>query len=136
MSQQNVEIARRAIEAASHNPTPDFATMNELYDPAHEFISIADSLEGDRHIGALGYRDWLAGVRDVMAWESNVETIEAVDSERVIAVALMRAKGISSGIALGDQRIACVMTLRDGMVVRTVVYPSREDALHATELIE
>jgi hypothetical protein len=80
-----VGLARRAIEAALHTPKPDFATMNELYHPEHEFISLIDALEGDRHIGGRGYRDWLVGAGEAVAWESSLEAIKEVDDERVVA---------------------------------------------------
>lgn len=119
MSQENVDLARRAIEAALRTPKPDFATMNELMHPEHEFISLIDALEGDRHIGGRGYRDWFLGVRKVVAWESSLEAIREVDDERVVAVMRMQARGVSSGVPLPEQRNACVMTIRDSKVVRT-----------------
>ena len=135
MSQENVGLARRAIEAALHTPKPDFATMNELYHPEHEFISLVDALEGDRHIGGRGYRDWLVGAGEAVAWESSLEAIREVDDERVVAVMRMRGEGVSSGVPW-EQPHACLMTIRDGKVVRTLVYPSFEDALKAVGLAE
>ena len=35
MSLENVEIVRRAMEAANRRPKPDFATVNDLYHPDH-----------------------------------------------------------------------------------------------------
>jgi hypothetical protein len=48
MSHENVEIVRRAIEAviqtpieaAIQTPTPDFATINALFHPDHELVSL------------------------------------------------------------------------------------------------
>jgi ketosteroid isomerase-like protein len=136
MPQENVDLARRAIEATLHTPKPDVATMNELFHPEHEFISLIDALEGDRHVGGRGYRDWLVAVGEVVAWESSLEAIREVDDERVVAVMRMRAEGVSSGVPLREQPHACVMTIRDSKVVRTVVYPSPEDALKAVGLAE
>jgi hypothetical protein len=36
MSQANVEIVRRGIEAVNRKPKPDWATINEAYHPDHE----------------------------------------------------------------------------------------------------
>jgi ketosteroid isomerase-like protein len=135
MSQENVNLARRAIEAALHIPKPDFATMNELYHPEHEFISLVDALEGDRHIGGRGYRDWLVGAGEAVAWKSSLESIEEVDDERVVAVMRMRVEGVSSGVPW-EQPHACLMTIRDGKIARTVVYSSFADALTAVGLTE
>jgi len=36
MSQENVEIVRRAFEAATRKPAPDLETLSELAHPDHE----------------------------------------------------------------------------------------------------
>jgi len=133
MSQENVELVRRAIEATLPTSEPDVAAMNELFHPEHEFISLVDALEGDRHIGGRGYRAWLDGARQVVAWESTLEAVKEVDGERVLAVMRMRAEGVSSGVPW-EQPYACLLTVRDGKIVQTVVYPSAEEALKAVGL--
>jgi len=58
MSQENVEIVRRGIEAASRRPKPDFATIDDLFHPDHEFVSLASAFEGGSYHGARDYHDW------------------------------------------------------------------------------
>jgi len=50
MSQANVEIVRRAYEAVIRKPKPDFATINDLYHPDHELISLISLPEGGSHL--------------------------------------------------------------------------------------
>jgi hypothetical protein len=69
VSQENVEIVRRAVAAALRRPKPDFATMNELYHPDHELVSRADAFEGGSHRGMRGYRDWMRGVEETVPVE-------------------------------------------------------------------
>ena len=46
MSQENVEIVRRAFEAICRKPKPDFETMNALYHPDHAFVPLVHRIEG------------------------------------------------------------------------------------------
>jgi ketosteroid isomerase-like protein len=55
--------------------------------------------------------------------------------ERVVVVLSMRAKGLSSGVAL-ERRDAMVFQLRDGKTMRLVYYNSRKQALEAVGLTE
>ena len=137
MSRENVEIVRRGIEAAIRMPKPDFATLNALYHPDHEFVSVVDStLEGGVHHGMSGYRDWLLGVEETVQSRSRLERVTEIDEERVLAIAPTRHKGRSSGVALDEERMACIVTVRDGKIIRTEVYPSAEQALTAVRLTE
>jgi hypothetical protein len=47
MSQENVEIARRACEAAWRRPQPDFDTLNALAHPDHEMFTVQSLVEGE-----------------------------------------------------------------------------------------
>jgi ketosteroid isomerase-like protein len=135
MSPANVEIVRRGIEAAIRRPEPDFATMNALYHPDHEFISVVNStLEGGSHRGMSGYREWLLGVEETVQSRSRLEQVTEIDEERVLAIAPTRHEGRSSGVALAEEPMAAVVTVRDGRIIRTEVYSSPEDALEAAGL--
>ena len=80
MSQENVEIVRRAFEAAIRRPRPDFDTVNALFHPEHEYVSrIELGLEGGSARGGRGYRDWLTTAAETMTWES---TLEGVTGDR------------------------------------------------------
>jgi ketosteroid isomerase-like protein len=134
MSQGNVEIVRRGIEAVFRRPKPDWATVNDLFHPGHEFISYLDALEGGKHVGAQGYRDWLLSTEDAVEWTQRLEQVKEIDRERVLAIAPTRVRAKSSGIALQEQRLGWIMTVRGGKIVRTEAYGSPEEALKAVEV--
>ncbi|TML00262.1 MAG: hypothetical protein E6G34_01875 [Actinobacteria bacterium] len=127
-----MEIVRRGIEAAIRRPKPDFATMSDLFDPDHEFVSLVDStLEGGSHRGMDGYRDWLRGVEATVQSRTRLEQVKEIDEERVLAITPTRHRGRSSGVALHEERMAAVVTVREGKIIRTEVYRSPEEALRA-----
>ena len=114
MSPENVEIARRGIEAVNRKPEPDWATINEVYHADHEFISALDALEAEKHRGARGYRDWLLNTQDTIETESRLEQITEIDKDRVLAIIPTSIRGKSSGVALKEERWASIATVRGG----------------------
>jgi ketosteroid isomerase-like protein len=135
MSRENVEVVREGLEAAFRRPKPDFAKMNALFDPAHELVSRRDVLEGGSQRGARAYRAWLQDTEDTLPWESRLEEVTDIDGDRVLAVTPTRNTGTSSGVVV-NQRLAMVVTVGGGRIVRTEVFSSREEALKAVGLAE
>ena len=68
MWEAHVEIARRAIESARRKPKPDFDTLNSLFHPDHEFISLIRFRRGKSLRGTDGFREWLTDWDE--AWAS------------------------------------------------------------------
>lgn len=134
-SRENVEIVRQGIEAAIRRPEPDVSALTRLFHPDHEFISVVDSqLESRVRRGLRGYREWLQGVEETVQSRSTLEQVIEIDDERVLAITPTRHSGRSSGVVLEEERMACVVTVRDGKIVRTEVYSSPEAALKAVGL--
>ena len=126
-----VEIARRAYEAGTRRPKPDFATVNALYDPDHELVTPLSRLEGTIYKGAAGFREWLGSRPE--DWESltfRVDDARAIDAERVLLVATFTGRGRRGGVEV-EQEQGLVVTVRDGRVVRTDAYNSVEEAISA-----
>src|SRR5437763_16481719 len=98
MSQENVEIVQRAMEAAFRMPKPDFATINDLCHPEHELVSRREALEGGSRRGAHGYRDWLLDSEETMQPESRLESVTEIDKDRVLAITPSRNRGKASGV--------------------------------------
>ena len=136
MSEENVEIVRRGMEAATRRPKPDFATVNDLYHPDHEFISRQDALEGGVHRGARGYRDWRLNVEETVPWEGSVDSVTEIDADRVLTITRTSFRGKSSGVQLPEEREASIVTVRGGKVIRTENYRSPEEALEIAGLVE
>jgi ketosteroid isomerase-like protein len=131
-----VEIVRRGVEAVIRKPKPDFATINELYHPDHEFISILEAtVEGGSRSGARGYPDWLMG-QDAINAEQRLEQVIEIDTDRVLAILPTSIQGKSSGITFNEERWACIATVRGGKIVRSEVYASPKEALEAVGLEE
>ena len=136
MSRENVEVVRRAIEAVTRRPKPDFATVNELYDPDHEYVSRIEALEGGARRGARGYREWLADAEEAFDWESRLERVTQIDETRVLAVTPTRIRGKHSGVVVEDRELACLVTLRAGKIIRSELFLSPAEALEAVGLSE
>ena len=136
VSEKNVEIAQRAYEAATRRPKPDFATVNALYHPNHEFVSFASRVEGRSFVGAPGFREVLESYADTFeSWEVGVEQIRDIDAERVLILAVVRGMGRRGGVEF-EQRFGHLVTVRGGKVVRTELCDSPEEALEVAGLSE
>jgi ketosteroid isomerase-like protein len=136
MSQENVEIVRRAYSAGFRRPKPDYGTVNELFDPDHELLSFISSVEGRRFRGALGFREWLSDMDQAWeSWEAKWERTTDVDEERVLAVMEVKTHSRMAGIPL-KRDIFFISTVREGQVVRTESYPGLAEAIEAAGLSE
>jgi ketosteroid isomerase-like protein len=128
MSQENVEIVRAM--AAAYN-RGDLDAMLEAYDPAVEFVTL---LQGTRH-GKNGLRRIYDENRETLSGY-RLDPDEVIDAgDKVVVVARMGGAGRVSEIGLGD-RIAFVVTFRNGLVVRQETFPSKDAALEAAGLSE
>jgi ketosteroid isomerase-like protein len=131
MSPQNLELVRRAFEAMTRSPKPDFATVNALYHPEHEFVSIPSRLNGASQRGARGAREWLTALGETwQSYEWDLEEVSELDDYRVLLVAVMKARTRHAGLPL-EQRLWCVVTVREGKLTRTETHLSRQEALNA-----
>jgi ketosteroid isomerase-like protein len=110
--------------------------MRDLFHPDHELISRADAFEGGSHRGMRGYRAWLQGVEETIQSRPRLEEVRAIDGERVLAITPTRHVGKSSGVVFEEERVACIVTVRDGKIVRTEIYRSSAEALTAAGLEE
>ena len=131
MSRENVDIARRALQASNRTPRPDFDTVNALYHPDHVLVAAISDVEGRSYRGAEGFRDYLHEMNE--AWgarEARVERVEEIDADRVLAVGVFSGRSQRARVPQ-EAPFANVMTIREGKVVRTENYGSVEKALEA-----
>ncbi len=130
MSQENVEIVRRAFAYEIHG-VGDRAEAEAIFDPD---VVINPTEEGPSH-GLDAIRDNIEQWKD--AWEElEVTTEEFIDAgDRVLVTAHHRGRGRGSGIEV-DTRFYLVYSLRNGKVVRSDEYADRADALNAAGLPE
>jgi ketosteroid isomerase-like protein len=137
MSQENVQIARRACEAAWRRPKPDFDTLNALAHPDHEMFTVQSLVEGGGYHGAQGFREWLASWTEMFGedWESIVEEVSASNDQQVLVTGRIKVRGSRGGVPV-DQRFWVVMSVRDGKVARSTVHTNEAEALEAAGLSE
>jgi ketosteroid isomerase-like protein len=127
VSQENVEVVRRAWEASIRH---DNEAVFRLYDPE---VEVHDAFYDRAYRGLDGVREWFRDLVSTFdAMESEVEEwIDAGDD--VVAVLRWRGRGKRSGVPV-EQRQAHVWTLRDDKLWRLWVYASKAEALKAVGL--
>jgi ketosteroid isomerase-like protein len=131
MSQENVEIVRRFIEARNAH---DRAAMASYLHEDAVFHSAVTDVVGETFHG----RDRIIGVFD--QWEEDwsdlrweVDEYIDVDDHRVVTLHRVIATGRASGIET-VRELGGVIDIRDGLVVRQWIYLDRNEALEAAGL--
>jgi ketosteroid isomerase-like protein len=129
MSQENVEIVRRSIEAFQHDEEALLATV----DPAIVWYPIEEG-----HIPSRGHE---AAVRVRRSWLENweghqIDVEEMKDgADSVVACLHLTGRGVRSGVEV-DLRVYQHFKLRDGKIVYVYEYAERGEALEAAGLSE
>jgi ketosteroid isomerase-like protein len=128
VSQENVEAARRCIEAYCRSD----------YDEASAYLAPDVVWEVGQELPARGP----AAVRDVWRrWDAEWEELETVAEEfidagdQLVVAVRYRGRGRVSGVEVHDKLFE-VHTLRDGRCIRKIEFPTRSEALAAVGLSE
>jgi ketosteroid isomerase-like protein len=130
MSQENLEIVRRLLEACNRR---DFEAMLETGDSEIEIVTLMTGT----YRGHAGWRQLVEEMADeVSGFQFFPEDLIDVGQDSVVAVTRWVGTGSTSGIAVPDTTIGLVYTLRDGLVVRQESFRNRADALKAVGLEE
>ena len=132
MSQENVEVVRRALTALDRR---DVEAYLEVASPQIELITFASPLQGQGPItGHEGIRDYFHELWSYSeASQLQVEEIRAVE-ERVLAFFVITAiaqQGIQTSV-----RAAGVYDFEHGKIRRAHVFSDRTEALEAVGLSE
>jgi ketosteroid isomerase-like protein len=128
VSRENVELVRQALEAAFHKPKPEFETVNTLFDPEHELISMLSQIEGRSFRGAAGFREWMAFMDEGFGqWEASLESVEDLSDDRVLLISVVSAQSRMGEVPI-EQRLGFVVTVRNGKVARTEGFSSADEA--------
>jgi ketosteroid isomerase-like protein len=133
MSQENVEIVRRAFEASAEG---DVSVWFQAADPDIRVHPRSDEPDAaDEYRGLDGLMDYL------MNWYGNwddyeVDPIEIIDAgKHVLVVARERGRVESTGVEV-EEDFNHSFVLRDGKVVEWHMYNSHAEALAAVGLSE
>jgi ketosteroid isomerase-like protein len=131
MSQENVEIVLRLIEAFQHD---EEEAMLSMVDPAIEWYPIGEGHSLSRgHEAAIRVRrrSWLE------VWEGRRIDVEEVKdgADGVVACLHLTGRGKLSGVEV-DLRVYMHYKLRDGKIAYVYEYADRAEALEAAGLRE
>jgi ketosteroid isomerase-like protein len=131
MSQENVEIVRRAFEAFTREGP---AAVVDFWDPEIELWLPSGMIQaGGTYRGHTAVLEWMKEWAE--AWDEidykPEEFTEAGDS--VLVSVLYDGRGKGSGVRV-EGRFWYLITLRNGKTVRWELYPERTQALEAAGL--
>jgi ketosteroid isomerase-like protein len=133
MSQENVQIVRRAVDAFNAH---DLEGWLSFYGPEFEFVDHGGALAEERASGTEAVRRLVEGWFDAFPdFRASVE--EFIDAgDRVVSVTTWQGTGAASGLSY-YQQAAEVMTVRDGKIVHAELgFADRDEALEAAGLSE
>jgi len=133
MSQENVEVVRRAFEALGREDWVALAEFIADDCEVHDFdIPDADVV----YRGPDGLLDWLAHWDTAWeTWSPRDLNFRQVGDDRVLALFRMVAKGRGSGIEI-NREDAIAYTLHGGKITRVEYYNDQQQALEAAGLSE
>ena len=121
MSQENLEIVRRAYEVLNAGGTIDdlMEGMRPLLDPEAEWVNPPEALEVGTRAGLGGWRVALGNIR--AGWGENVrlEVQELVEGgDAVFTTGKAHVSGTSSGVEAVGPTWAAIWTVTDGRIRR------------------
>ena len=134
MSQENVELVRRAFDAFNRRDAD--ALLSCFHADAEWRPAFAPGgMEGRTYVGHDGILKWLAEVSE--SWEKfELRDFNARPAgARVVVLGHIHARGRASGVEI-DQGLGQVWEIEQGKAVRTTAYASQAEALEAAGLSE
>ncbi len=136
MSQENVEIVKRANEFLERRDWPGIAAA-DLVDPNVELHGSVGGLEEGRVLRGFGEITQAFDTEDRDVWEEHrIEPREFIDAgDRVVILHREYQRGKGSGVEIVIDT-ASIHDLRDGRIVRMQGYVNPAEALAAVGLSE
>lgn len=126
MSEQNVELIRRIVEAFNAR---DIDAYIALCDPNIEWHSTFSAVGGAIYHGHEGLRKWHRELEETWGEEIRIEPEAIFDlGECTLLFAILHGRGRQSGAEVA-MPYAAVNRSRDGLSVYGKAYANREDAL-------
>jgi ketosteroid isomerase-like protein len=134
MSQENVDLVRRAYESLERGLEATWDIIDEIADPDFEIRATGHLPDVGRVRGREAAKAYFAGIFETFDWSAEAEEfIDAGDVVIVPAVQIGRGKG--SGAELRT-RIVHVWGVRAGKVTYFDGYRTKKEALEAVRLSE
>jgi ketosteroid isomerase-like protein len=136
MSEENIEVVRRALEIGSklRYPAPDYAELEQLIHPDAHIDLSAREVNPATYEGHEGGRQMFRELFEIWS-EFSIEPVELLSAEdgRVLAICTMRGRGRSSGVVV-EMQVYNVYTVRSGRIVQFTSYRDKSTALEAAGL--
>jgi ketosteroid isomerase-like protein len=135
MSQENVKVFKRAIQAINRNDAD--ALLSELAPDVewHSALLIAVGGKQAMYRGHEGVREWLRDVYETLS-EFQLEYSEIQDlGERTVAIGRIRARGTASEVEIESPH-GTVVEFSHGKAIRIRNYLDPREALEAAGLSE
>lgn len=131
MSQENVEIVRRMVEAFNSED------MSRAISSFHADVEFTSALaEAKTYVGSQGLAEYVDDISSAWeSWRSEDDQFVDVDDERVVWLYRIIGTGRGSWVPV-DQRLSVVWTMRDGLIWRGQSYLDHQQALKAVGLAE
>ena len=136
MSQENVEIVQRALNAMNAR---NMEVINQFVAPDAEWrpvLTAGGDLERPVYRGPAGMAQYIADLDEIFdGTEVHVEQLDPVGPAQVLFGGRVTTQGRRSGAPI-DERIWAVWEVRDGKLVRGTAYRLEAEALEAVGLSE
>ena len=134
MSQENVEIVKRALDFMGRR---DWPGITDLIDPNVELHGSVGGLEEGKILRGYGEISQAFDIEDREVWdEHRIEPREFIDAgDRVVVLHREYQRGKGSGVEIVIDT-ASILDLRDGRIVRMQGYIKPAEALEAAGLSE
>ena len=132
MSQENVEIVRRAFEEFTRGgwePLFDTVWAPEIvWDMSPAGIAGLGTYHGHAELRSF-FEDWFSTF-PFEEWEQELDDVVDCGDQVVVALTRQRGRGATSGVSV-ELEYAQVITVRESKVVRVVIFTDRKQALEA-----
>jgi ketosteroid isomerase-like protein len=130
MSEENVEVAKQAVEAFRQNDIDRFLSYLA---PDVEWYSRLADVEGGAHHGHDAVRRWWSSLFEVFPdWSPTIREVRDVD-DFVFFHVDVAASGTGSGVGV-DEDFWQVAEFQGGRIVWYRVFPTEQEALEAVAL--
>jgi ketosteroid isomerase-like protein len=132
MSQENVEIVRKVIDAFNRG---DLDAWLGFLSPEVAWESLPLPGFRDVYRGRAEAREWIEQLLEVFDFHLEIDETTALSDDRVLMAVRGRGRGRGSGIPV-ERPSWEVLWLADGLITRRQVFWTRDEALEAAGLSE
>jgi ketosteroid isomerase-like protein len=130
MSQENVEMVRRAIAAINARDIDAYVAC------CTEDVELLLPMAGAEYLGDHGIRRFFTDIEDIGPdFRIEVQRVQAIGDSNVLAFLRVGSTGRASGIVIGAES-ANVYDFIDGKISRVRIFLDRDEALKAVGLAE